>query len=100
MSANESDQTKSSADSRAPKKGWYQRYTDARIGRNITIPEEDMKKYLGRDRAEYEKFAATAPGVGPRQVSGQVQVASISGGATALSMLGNEEKHSEADGKE
>ena len=68
-SSDSSKDDQQTAESATPKKSLYQRYDDARLGRNNKISDEDLEKYTGKSRVELEKWAETTPGVGKNQVS-------------------------------
>ncbi|KAK3942226.1 hypothetical protein QBC46DRAFT_339680 [Diplogelasinospora grovesii] len=44
---------------------------DAKQGRNRPISEEDLERYTGKNRVEFDKWAATTTGVGGDQLAGQ-----------------------------
>lgn len=52
------------------KKSLYERYIDARTGRNIVIPDEELKKYTGMTMAEIKEWAKNRPGVAGNQPAG------------------------------
>ena len=56
-------------ESAAPKENLYQRYDNARSGRNNKFSDEELEKYTGKSRVELEKWAETTPGVGKNQLS-------------------------------
>lgn len=61
------------------KKSLYQRYKDAKSGRNKTISDEDMKKYTGRTKGEINEWAKTAPGVAGNQAAGKIDAGPATG---------------------
>lgn len=68
----------SSPDSK-PKKSLYQRYWEAKHGRNKTISDEDLVKYTGKTRAEIIEWGKTAPGVAGNQPAGKISMGPASG---------------------
>lgn len=62
-----------------PKKSLYQRYTDAKTGRNVQISEEDMVKYTGMTKAEMQEWAKDRPGVAGNQPAGKLAMGSATG---------------------
>ena len=66
-----------------PKKSLYQRYVDAKTGRNLQISDEDMVKYTGKTKAELQAWSKDRPGVAGNQSAGKIAL----GPATGLSHL-------------
>ena len=73
---------KQTVDEPKEKKGLYARFTDARMGRDKVISDEDLKKYTGKTRSELDEWSKTAPDVAGNRVSGTV-TGQGPGGATA-----------------
>ncbi|KUI56238.1 hypothetical protein VP1G_03650 [Cytospora mali] len=63
----------------APKKSLYRRYEDAKNGRNKTISEEDMQKYVGMTPDELSKWSQDRPGVAGNQNAGSITAGPASG---------------------
>ncbi|RYP80867.1 hypothetical protein DL769_002245 [Monosporascus sp. CRB-8-3] len=78
----ESDSKKDQA-AGGPKRDWYVRYQNARLGRDNKISNEDLKKYTGKSKTELEKWAETTPGVGKNQV-GKNQVSIAAGSSPGI----------------
>ncbi|KAK5078446.1 hypothetical protein LTR64_003141 [Lithohypha guttulata] len=70
---------------RPRKKSLYQKYQDLKRGPSTSqLSEEDLKKYTGMDRTEFDKWAATTPGVAGGQAAGSLTAGGNSGlGGTA-----------------
>jgi len=66
-------------DDAKPKKSLYQRYWEAKHGRNKTISDEDLIKYTGKTRAEIIEWGKTAPGVAGNQAAGKISMGPASG---------------------
>lgn len=62
-----------------PKKSLYRRYEDAKSGRNNTISEEDMQKYVGMTPDELSKWAQDRPGVAGYQNAGSITAGPATG---------------------
>ncbi|KAG7288523.1 hypothetical protein NEMBOFW57_004876 [Staphylotrichum longicolle] len=62
-----------------PKKSLYQRYMDAKTGRNVQISDEDMVKYTGMTKAEMQEWAKDRPGVAGNQPAGKLAMGSATG---------------------
>ncbi|ROV92264.1 hypothetical protein VSDG_07277 [Cytospora chrysosperma] len=71
-------------DSTPPKKSLYRRYEDAKSGRDKTISDEDMQKYVGMTPDELAKWSQGRPGVAGHQNAGSI----TAGPATGLGGLG------------
>ncbi|KAJ6440559.1 proteasome subunit alpha type 6 [Purpureocillium lavendulum] len=67
------------------KKSLYQRAQDKKRGPGTTgLSDEDLQKYTGKTRAEFEAWKETAPGVGKHQLAGTITAGPTSGlGGTA-----------------
>ncbi|KAG7286410.1 hypothetical protein NEMBOFW57_008720 [Staphylotrichum longicolle] len=78
------------ATSKPKKKSLYQRYVDAKRGRNVQISEEDMLKYTGKTKAELQDWAKDRPGVAGNQAAGTLAMGPASGlgGAAASEGFG------------
>lgn len=64
----------------APKKSLYQRYTDAKTGRNKSpVSDADLKKYTGMTRGELNDWARDRPHVAGNQLAGSITVGPASG---------------------
>ncbi|OCT49436.1 hypothetical protein CLCR_05299 [Cladophialophora carrionii] len=54
----------------------YRAFQNFKHGRNpdgsSKITDEDIKKYTGKDRVEFDKFAANTPGVAGNQLAGSI----------------------------
>ncbi|KAJ9615003.1 hypothetical protein H2200_001077 [Cladophialophora chaetospira] len=61
----------------------YKAFQNYKNGRNpdgsSKISDEDIKKYTGKDRAEFDKFAANTPGVAGNQNAGSLNAGGNSG---------------------
>jgi hypothetical protein len=61
----------------------YKAFKHFKNGRNpdgsSKINEEDLKKYTGMDRTEFDKFAANTPGVAGNQHAGSITAGGNSG---------------------
>lgn len=61
----------------------YKAYQNFKNGRNpdgsSKMSDEDLKKYTGKDRAEFDKFAANTPGVAGNQNAGSLNAGGNSG---------------------
>ncbi|KAK3935884.1 hypothetical protein QBC46DRAFT_40791 [Diplogelasinospora grovesii] len=75
----QSEEAHGAAPSEATKKSWYQRYMDAKTGRNVKISDEDLKKYTGMTKAELEEWAKDRPGVAANQPAGKLTVGPATG---------------------
>lgn len=69
----------------APKKSLYQRYQDAKTGRNKPpVSDADLKKYTGMTRDEINDWARDRPHVAGNRLAGSIDVGPASGlGGTA-----------------
>jgi hypothetical protein len=61
------------------KKSWYQRYVDAKRGRNAQISDADLKKFTGKTRDELNAWAKDRPGVAGNQAAGTLAMGPASG---------------------
>jgi hypothetical protein len=61
------------------KKSLYQRYVDAKTGRNIQISDADLLKYTGMARAELKEWAKDRPGVVGNQSAGKLAMGPATG---------------------
>lgn len=61
------------------KKSLYQRFVDAKTGRNVHISDEDMRKYTGMTRAELREWSQDRPGVAGNQPAGKLAMGPVSG---------------------
>ena len=66
------------------KKSLYAKYQDLKRGPGNGLSDEDLKKYTGMDRAEFDKYKATAPGVAGGQRAGAVTAGGTSGFGLAM----------------
>ncbi len=61
----------------------YRAFQHFKNGRNpdgsSKMSDEDLKKYTGKDRAEFDKFAANTPGVAGNQNAGSLSAGGNSG---------------------
>ena len=61
----------------------YKAFQNFKNGRNADgsskISDEDLKKHTGKDRVEFDKFAANTPGVGGNQNAGSLSAGGNSG---------------------
>ncbi|KAH6838386.1 hypothetical protein B0I37DRAFT_387644 [Chaetomium sp. MPI-CAGE-AT-0009] len=57
---------------KAKKKSLYQRYVDAKRGRNVQISDADLLKYTGKTKDELQKWAKDRPGVAGNQAAGKL----------------------------
>jgi len=72
--------TSSSSDGSAPKKSLYQRAQEKKRGPGTSgLSDEDLKKYTGKTRAEFDAWKETTPGVGKNQLAGKLAVGPTSG---------------------
>lgn len=63
-----------------PKKSLYQRYRDAKTGRNKPpVSDEELKKYTGMTRDELNDWARDRPHVAGNQLAGSITVGPASG---------------------
>lgn len=67
------------------KKSLYQRYSDAKTGRNKPpVSDAELKKYTGMTRAELNDWARDRPHVAGNRLAGSIDVGPVSGlGGTA-----------------
>lgn len=71
-----------SLEGKQEKKGLWQRCQDKLRGRPIS--DEDLLKYTGKTRAEFDTFKENTPGVGRNQLAGNLAMGSAPGlGGTA-----------------
>lgn len=64
----------------APKKSLYQRYSDAKTGRNKPpVSDADLKKYTGMTRDELNDWARDRPHVAGNRLAGSIDVGPASG---------------------
>lgn len=64
----------------APKKSLYQRYKDAKTGRNKPpVSDEELKKYTGMTRGELNEWARDRPHVAGNQLAGSITAGPASG---------------------
>ena len=78
------------------KKSLYQKYQDLKRGPGTSqMSDEDLKKYTGMDRAEFDKYSATTPGVAGGQAAGSLTAGGNSGlgGTAAADGLGGWVRH-------
>ncbi|KAK0725214.1 hypothetical protein B0H67DRAFT_641662 [Lasiosphaeris hirsuta] len=61
------------------KKSLYQRYWEAKNGRNKTISEADLVQYTGKTKAELAEWAADRPGVGGNRLAGTLAMGTTTG---------------------
>ncbi|KAK3346596.1 hypothetical protein B0T25DRAFT_281867 [Lasiosphaeria hispida] len=61
------------------KKSLYQRYWDAKNGRNKTISEADLLQYTGKTKAELDEWAKDRPGVGGNRAAGTLAMGTTTG---------------------
>ena len=67
------------------KKSLYQKYQDMKRGPSTSeMSDEDLKKYTGMDRAEFDKFSNTTPGVAGGQRAGALTAGGHSGLGTSM----------------
>ena len=64
---------------KAKKKSLYQRYVDAKRGRNVQISEADLLKYTGKTKDELQAWAKDRPGVAGNQPAGKLAMGSSTG---------------------
>ncbi len=62
-----------------PKNSLYQRYMDAKTGRNVQISDEDMVKYTGMTKAELQEWSKDRPGVAGNQAAGKLAMGQATG---------------------
>lgn len=68
-----------------PKKSLYARYKEMKRGPGTSnMTDEDYKKYTGMDRAEFDKWSATTPGVAGGQAAGSI----TAGGTSNIGIAG------------
>lgn len=74
------------AEEKPRKKSLYAKYQELKRGPSTSqMTDEDLKKYTGMDRAEFDKYAATTPGVAGGQAAGSVTAGGNSGlGGSAM----------------
>ncbi|KAK5093799.1 hypothetical protein LTR70_001561 [Exophiala xenobiotica] len=69
-----------SVEDRPKKKSLYQRWQDAKRGPGTSeMSDEDFLKYTGKNRAEFDQWAATTPGVAGGQAAGSLTAGGTSG---------------------
>ncbi|KAM7208150.1 hypothetical protein V8F20_001430 [Naviculisporaceae sp. PSN 640] len=61
------------------KKSLYQRYQDAKRGRNTTISDEELLKYTGKTKSQIVEWGDRTPGVAGNQLAGRADVGPTSG---------------------
>lgn len=61
------------------KKSLYAKYQDLKRGPGHGLSDEDLKKYTGMDRAEFDKYKTEAPGVAGGQRAGAITAGGTSG---------------------
>lgn len=66
-----------SPDAKPPKKSLFQRWTDR--NKSEPISDEDLLKYTGKTREEFDKFKESTPGVAGNRVSGTLGMGPTSG---------------------
>lgn len=66
-----------------PKRSLYQRYEDAKNGRNKVVPDEDLQKHVGMTRDELSQWSRERPGVAANRNAGSI----TAGPATGLGGL-------------
>jgi hypothetical protein len=64
---------------KAKKKSLYQRYVDAKRGRNVQISDADLLKYTGKTKDELQTWAKDRPGVAGNQAAGTLVMGSTTG---------------------
>ncbi|KAK3296592.1 uncharacterized protein B0H64DRAFT_472818 [Chaetomium fimeti] len=64
---------------KAKKKSLYQRYVDAKRGRNVQIPDADLLKYTGKTKDELQTWAKDRPGVAGNQAAGKLAMGPAAG---------------------
>ncbi|UNI15876.1 hypothetical protein JDV02_002363 [Purpureocillium takamizusanense] len=75
----------------AKKKSLYQRAQEKKRGPGTSgLSDEDLQKYTGKTRAEFDAWKETTPGVGKNQLAGKLAVGPASGlgGAATAGGLG------------
>lgn len=73
-------QAESNPPAAAPKKSLYQRYQDAKTGRNKPpVSDADLKKYTGMTRDELNDWARDRPHVAGNQLAGSITAGPASG---------------------
>lgn len=73
------------------KKSLYAKYQELKRGPSTSqMSDEELKKYTGMERAEFDKYAATTPGVAGGQAAGSLTAGGNSGlgGVAAADGLG------------
>ena len=60
------------------KKGFFQRLKESRSPKEI--PEEDVLKYTGKNKAELMNWASETPGVAGNQLAGKITIGSSGNG--------------------
>ena len=61
------------------KKSLYQRYQDAKHGRNTKFSDDELLKYTGKTKAEINEWAKTQPGVAGNRAAGTLAMGPASG---------------------
>ena len=61
------------------KKSLYQRYQDAKSGRNTKLSDDELLKYTGKTKAEINDWAKTQPGVAGNRAAGTQAMGPASG---------------------
>jgi len=64
---------------KAKKKSLYQRYVDAKRGRNVQISDADLLKYTGKTKDELQAWAKDRPGVAGNQPAGKLAMGPATG---------------------
>lgn len=65
-------ETSAATEDQPRKKSLYARYRDLKRGPGPQISDEDLQKYTGMNRTEFDKWAATTPGVAGGQAAGDI----------------------------
>ncbi|KAK3315537.1 hypothetical protein B0H66DRAFT_606411 [Apodospora peruviana] len=71
--------TDSAAPIETKKKSLYQRYQDAKHGRNRQISDDEMLKYTGKTKAGINEWGKNTPGVAGNQAAGKLAMGPASG---------------------
>lgn len=80
LSSSDAAATPIPSEEKPRKRSLYAKYQDLKRGPSTSqMTDEDLKKYTGMDRAEFDKYAATTPGVAGGQAAGSITAGGNSG---------------------
>lgn len=80
MTENSTNPLNPSADDTPRKKSLYEKYQDRKRGPGTSnLTDEELMKYTGKTREEFDTFSKTAPGVAGGQAAGSITAGGNSG---------------------